>query len=85
MDGGRSFFIKIKVLSRSKLEFISDYVRIFAFLIICDLYLRDLDKCDQLISLRRTRHLPEVEQIRALILKGSPYSLAVAYSNLFAA
>uniref|UniRef100_A0A915BA06 DNA-directed RNA polymerase III subunit RPC5 n=3 Tax=Parascaris univalens TaxID=6257 RepID=A0A915BA06_PARUN len=29
----------------------------------------DLDKCDQLISLRRTRHLPEVEQIRALVLK----------------
>ncbi|VDM36744.1 unnamed protein product [Toxocara canis] len=29
----------------------------------------DLEKCDQLISLRRIRHLPDVEQVHALIIK----------------
>uniref|UniRef100_A0A158R4N0 DNA-directed RNA polymerase III subunit RPC5 n=1 Tax=Syphacia muris TaxID=451379 RepID=A0A158R4N0_9BILA len=40
----------------------------------------DLNNCNQLISLRRIRHLPESQQVRALMIKARAISTADAYN-----
>lgn len=43
---------------------------------------RDLNDCKQLISLRRIRYLPEVQQVRALMIKGSKLVLGQLFNLL---